>query len=118
LSLRSQFSIVYQQTLLTSLPFLHFRGERLENLAKHVGLFHCKLDECLYDAELVYQRRNQYHAKLLEVDADVQCPVCDRLMPKPRLREHCAKHFAEEVMEIVTGFDNPSVCQLCELGSR
>lgn len=117
-----------------------YRGSQKENLAKHVALFHCKvrtkhltppypyynmslffyqkLDEYLFDAELVYTKRNNYNAKQLAADAEVQCPVCDKLMPKPRLREHCTRHFAEEITAIVHSFDKQEVCGLCDTKPR
>ena len=79
---------------------------------------HVKLDEYLFDTELVHAKRNNYNAKQLAVDAEVQCPVCDKLMPKPRLREHCTRHFAEEITAIVHSFNKQEVCGLCDTKPR
>ena len=44
-------------------------------LAKHIGLFHGKLDEYLMDADFVAQKRNLYHAKQEVVASPAQVQV-------------------------------------------
>lgn len=89
-----------------------------KNFFAKIIFLHAKLDEYLFDTELVQAKRNNYNAKQLAVDAEVQCPVCDKLMPKPRLREHCTRHFAEEITAIVHSFNKQEVCGLCDTKPR
>ena len=101
-----------------SLQGTHQTFDSTISLLQYVSFFYQKLDEYLFDAELVYTKRNNYNAKQLAADAEVQCPVCDKLMPKPRLREHCTRHFAEEITAIVHSFDKQEVCGLCDTKPR
>ena len=94
-----------------------YRAEKSEYVAKHVGLHHGHLDQLLYNAELVRDRRNEYLIKSQQQTNEFKCAVCDKTMPRKSLREHCAKHFAAEINEYIeAAFDDaPSGrCQLCE----
>ena len=95
-----------------------FRGERLENLAKHVGLYHYKLDEYLYDSDFVQMKRNNHNAKLAMETVEARCPVCDKVVSKNKCRGHASKHFTQELAEMVAGFTDPQVCGLCEPGQE
>lgn len=85
----------------------------MENLAKHVGLFHCKLDELLFNEEYVASKKEQYKSKLLEASSDCQCRICDQVMQKKSIREHTARHFMPELADIIAGFKRSNSCSLC-----
>ena len=87
-----------------------YKNSRRENLAKHVALFHCKLDELMADSELVKKKREQVQNKPKKLPMGDMCVICGTISPS---REHVAtKHFMKELMEIVSAFDNPLVCEL------
>jgi hypothetical protein len=58
------------------------RGEKAENLARHIGLFHGKLDEFLHDDDFVAQKRAEKQLRASERTADVRCVVCDESMAR------------------------------------
>ena len=87
-----------------------YKNSRRENLAKHVALFHCKLDELMADSELVKKKREQVQNKPKKLPMGDMCVICGTISPS---REHVAtKHFMKELMEIVSAFENPLVCEL------
>ena len=85
----------------------------MENLAKHVGLFHCKLDELLFNEEFVASKKEQYKQRQIEQTSDSQCKICDLVLQKKSLREHTARHFVPELVEIVSGFKRSNACNVC-----
>ncbi len=96
------------------------RGDRQEYLAKHIALFHCKLDEYLYDADFVLEKRNAYLAKMQYKESnpssgstEVSCSICHKGMVKKSLREHMAKHFSVEIFAIIDTFQASNSCDLC-----
>ncbi len=42
-----------------------FRGEKSQNLARHIALVHSKLDELMADEELVESRRQEHLVKYI-----------------------------------------------------
>ena len=39
-----------------------------------------------------------------------KCPICDKLQPNS---EHVAKHFIQELVEVVENYDDPLTCSHC-----
>ena len=60
------------------------RGSQSEYLAKHIGLFHMRMDECMYNTELVAAKSKEYLDKMQEIRAEKVCEICDKTMPKPK----------------------------------
>ena len=88
---------------------LHYRGEKPQNVARHIALVHSKLDEFLCDEELVQERRREQMAKPNKVNIGNECPVCDQAISKQHSRVHVIWHFMEELRGIVQSFNNPTV---------
>ena len=70
--------------------------EKMENLIKHLGLGHSKLDEFLMDEDLVLAKREKAMKKQKRFPLGETCPICDMSTPP---RDHVARHFIEELTE-------------------
>ena len=109
--------------------------------AQHLALAHNRLDDILNDPHAVAEKRAQLnisidvapeadppaHAHSLSVTpaqygaslgvsgplTDLTCPICDQPYSKKELREHCARHFSEEVGAIYNAFADQTVCDIC-----
>ncbi len=92
----------------------NYRGEKPQNVARHIALVHSKLDEFLADSELVEMRKREQMMKPNKVNIGSQCPVCDQSISKQHSRVHVIWHFMEELREIVQSFSDPTVCDLCQ----
>ena len=56
-------------------PECNYRGEKSQNVARHLGLVHSRLDALLSDKELVARRKEEYLAKPSKVSIGSECPV-------------------------------------------
>ena len=63
-----------------------YRGERPQNLAKHIALVHAMLDEFLRDNDLVQVRRAEIMSKPKKISIGSTCPVCRQSIAK---RDRC-----------------------------
>ena len=93
-------------------------GENPRVLAQHMALNHGGLDNLLADPSVVEMKRQEnanYNAmnRGPQKVADQQCPICDQNYTKKEIREHCARHFAEEITAILDSFPDPTVCSIC-----
>lgn len=95
----------------TQCPGCNYRGDKPQNLARHVALVHSKLDELLMDQELVQARRAEQMSKPEKVQIGNTCPICDAAIAKQHARVHVIWHFIEELREVANGFQNPMVRQ-------
>ena len=59
-----------------------YRGERPQNLAKHIALVHSMLDEFLRDPDLVQARRAEIMSKPKKISIGSTCPVCKQSITK------------------------------------
>lgn len=96
-------------------PECSYRGEKAQNVARHIALVHSKLDALLADEDLVSQRRQEYAAKPSKINIGSACPVCDQQLTKQHSRVHVIWHFMEELREIVQTFADPTVSSFYEL---
>ncbi len=90
-------------------PECNYRGEKAQNVARHLALVHSKLDGMLSDAALVRKRRSEFLAKPSKVNIGTECPVCDQPIAKQHSRVHVIWHFIDDLREIVNGFSDPTV---------
>lgn len=65
---------VASQSSRTSCGLCSYRGEKAQNLAKHIGLVHNKLDELLADEHLVSSRRDEIKSKPKKIFIGTTCP--------------------------------------------
>ena len=85
-------------------------GDSLEKMIKHVALGHSMLDGFLQDEELVEEKRMKALTKPKKVELGKLCPVCDNKDPT---REHVARHFGDELMDVVLSFPDQTQCSEC-----
>ena len=85
-------------------------GDSLEKMIKHVALGHSMLDGFLQDEELVEEKRLKALTKPPKVELGKLCPVCDNKDPT---REHVARHFGDELMDVVMSFPDQTQCSEC-----
>ena len=90
-------------------PECSYRGEKSQNVARHIALVHSKLDALLADKNLVNKRRQEYQSKPNKINIGSECPVCDQQLTKQHSRVHVIWHFMEELREIVQTFADPTV---------
>ena len=86
------------------------RGEKPQNLARHIALVHSKLDELLMDEALIAERRQEYLSKPNKLAIGPNCPVCDQPLAKQHSRVHVIWHFMTDLREMVANFRDPNVC--------
>ena len=72
----------------TKCPECNYSGEKSENVARHLALFHGKLDQFLADKDLVLSLRAKVLSKPKKVAIGSLCPACDFKDPP---REHVAR---------------------------
>ncbi len=58
-------------------PQCNYTGEKSENVARHLALFHGQLDILLQDEGLVVEKRSKALAKPKKVAIGSHCPICD-----------------------------------------
>ncbi len=69
-----------------------YKGERPQNLAKHIALVHSMLDEFLKNEDLVKARRSEVMAKPKKISIGSVCPVCKHdITKRDRLVNHITK---------------------------
>lgn len=93
----------------------NYTSGKMENLVKHYALGHSKLDEFLLDEELVQQKRDLAAKKPKRLSFGPDCPICGA---KGRDRDHVARHFQDELLEMVQSLPRPRYCNLCEYSSK
>jgi len=81
-----------------------------EKMVKHVALGHSMLDGFLQDKDLLAIKRQKALSKPKRVSVGPACPVCDLADPT---REHIARHFSDELLDIVSEFPNQMQCTEC-----
>ena len=90
-------------------PECSYRGEKSQNVARHIALVHSKLDVLLADKVLVMRRRQEYQSKPNKINIGSECPVCDQQLAKQHSRVHVIWHFMDELRDIVHSFADPTV---------
>ena len=68
---------------------------------------HSKLDELLLDEELMEKKRAIASTKPKKTSIGPSCPICDVRDPA---REHVARHFGDELNEVVNALQNKQQC--------
>ena len=68
------------------------------------------LDALLQDESLLEHKRMVALSKPKKVNVGNVCPICDSKDPS---REHVSRHFSDELLDIVMGFEDPSQCTQC-----
>ena len=86
-----------------------YRGEKPQNLARHIALVHSKLDELLMDQDLIRERREEYLSKPSKLAIGPECPVCEQPLSKQHSRVHVIWHFMDDLREMVSRFNSPNV---------
>ena len=69
-----------------------------DKVVKHIALGHSKLDEMLQDDELVQKKRALASLRPKRENIGPECPICNVRDPP---REHVARHFGDELNELV-----------------
>ena len=87
----------------------NYKGEKSQNVARHMALVHSKLDVLLSDETLVAKRKQEYLSKPNKINSGSECPVCDQTLTKQHSRVHVIWHFFPELREIVHAFKDPTV---------
>jgi C4-type Zn-finger protein len=90
-------------------PECSYRGEKSQNVARHIALVHSRLDALLANDQLVETRRQQFMSRPNKINIGAECPVCDQQLTKQHSRVHVIWHFIEELREIVHTFADPTV---------
>ena len=90
-------------------PQCPYSADSNEKMTKHVALGHSMLDALLQDDNLLAHKRQLALSKPKKVQLGT-CPICDTKDPT---REHCARHFSDELNDIVLGFQDPTQCSQC-----
>ena len=71
-------------------PECNYRGEKSQNVARHLGLVHSRLDSLLSDKELVARRKEEYLAKPNKISIGSECPgKIGKLSPTSPLEHTC-----------------------------
>ncbi len=91
-------------------PQCPYTADANEKMVKHVALGHSMLDQLLQDEALLEHKRAKATNKPKKVQIGANCPICDSKDPT---REHVARHFGDELLDIVMGFENPGQCTQC-----
>ena len=92
----------------------NYRGEKPQNLAKHIALVHNMLDILLEDGDLVATRRNETMSKPKKISIGSTCPVCLQAIQKRDSRVHVIWHFMTELREMVAEFPDQTSCSYCQ----
>ncbi len=89
----------------------YYTTDKLDNLVKHYALGHSKLDEYLQDEDLVAAKREIAMKKPKRLSFGKDCPICGQ---QGRDRDHVARHFMNELMEVVNALPKRSKCDRCD----
>jgi len=100
----------------TMCPVCPYTSERLDGMAKHMGLGHSKVDELLQNAPLVELKRQEAKAKRKFVSGS-PCPVCDA--PAATKDHVLNQHFQEDFHAAIaeSGAQHTNSCNLCSYRS-
>ena len=90
-----------------------YKGDRPQDLAKHIALVHSMLDVFLNKSELVASKRHQIMSKPKKVFIGDQCPVCEVVIGKRDSRIHVIWHFIGELKDIIFKWSDPRTCDMC-----
>ena len=93
----------------------NYRSNKPEYMAKHIALYHCKLDELMANEALVEAKQKSVANKPERVSMGEKCVICGMGYPQ---REHVARHFQPELLEIIKEFENPLSCALCSFSTH
>ncbi|TRY75091.1 hypothetical protein TCAL_00608 [Tigriopus californicus] len=88
-----------------------YKTDQPKLFAQHLALYHNRLDDVLNDPETMERKRMELHHRPKVLDQF--CAICDQPYSKKEIREHCARHFTEEVTAIYDSFVDQSACGLC-----
>ena len=91
-------------------PECAYTNEKVDNICRHLALFHHKVEQYLGDQELVDSLRAKYLSKPKKAEIGSNCPICDMASPS---REHVARHFNDELMEYISHFPDQLACSEC-----
>ncbi len=91
-----------------------YKGDRPQNLAKHIALVHSMLDVLLNEADLVASKRNQIMSKPKKIFIGDTCPVCEAQIGKRDSRVHVIWHFMDELKDMVLLWPDPHICDICQ----
>ena len=94
----------------TQCPQCPYSSDSLEKMQKHIALGHSMLDALLHDETLLQQKSVQFLNRPKKGPGMPSCPICDITNCT---REHVARHFGDELLDIVMGFNNPNQCSQC-----
>jgi hypothetical protein len=72
-----------------------YKHQKMENMCKHLALFHCKLDELLLDEQLLREKRKKFANKPKRVSIGESCVICGTTVVS---REHVCGHFKPELL--------------------
>ena len=67
-----------------------YKSSKREYMAKHLALFHCKLDELMADEELVKLKQEKAASKPKRIPMGENCVICGVSFPQ---REHVGKSY-------------------------
>ena len=99
----------------TQCPQCPYSSDSLEKMQKHIALGHSMLDALLHDETLLQQKRVQFLNRPKKGPGMPSCPICDITNCT---REHVARHFGDELIDIVMGFANPNQCSQCSYSNE
>ena len=86
-----------------------------DNLVMHYALGHSKLDEFLQDGELVKYKKAIEAKKPKRMSFGPKCPICGvPIKASKQEREHVARHFMAELLEMVNELPKKSKCNQCD----
>jgi len=89
----------------------YYTTDKLDNLVKHYALGHSKLDELLQDEQLLQEKRAKAKKKPKRMTWGKECPICGQT---GRDRDHVARHFLNELLDVVAELPVRSQCNMCE----
>lgn len=91
-----------------------YKNQKQDYLAKHLALFHCKLDELLLDEDLLKDKRAKFANQPKRVAIGDSCVICGSTSVS---REHVCRHFLPELLAIVNTYNSPLSCGECEFSA-
>jgi bacterioferritin-associated ferredoxin len=109
--LKQAFSFTTFCFFLKACEYCDYTNSNSDKVVKHIALGHSKLDEMLADEKLLIKKRALAQLKPKKQNIGPNCPVCDVRDPP---REHVARHFSDELMELVTKLPDQNQCGQCQ----
>ena len=93
----------------TKCDWCSYTNTSSDKVCKHIALGHSKLDEMLQDEDLLQRKRALASTKPKRENIGL-CPICDLRDPP---REHVARHFGDELNELVVDLSESLTCPEC-----